>query len=68
MIDQISTITQPKIIFKSGRPAEVILRWRDFQEILEKMEDVYDLSQIKKIKSKKKHLKDFDDIVKKYGI
>lgn len=68
MIDQIQTITQPKIIFKSGRPAEVILRWRDFQEILEKMEDVYDLSQIKKIKSKKGKLKNFENIAKKYGI
>lgn len=68
MLDQTTTITQPKIIFKSGKPAEVILRWKDFQEILEKMEDVHDLSQIKKIKSKKGKLKNFDDIAKKYGI
>lgn len=53
------TITQPKIIFKSGKPTEVILKWKDFQEILEKIEDAYDLSQIKKIKSKRGRLKNF---------
>lgn len=68
MINQIQTITQPKIIFKSGKPTEVILKWRDFQEILEKIEDIHDLSQIRKIKSKKINLKNFEDTVKKYGI
>lgn len=68
MLDQTTTITRPKIIFKSGKPAEVILRWRDFQEILEKMEDIYDLSQIKKIKSKKIKFKSFDDVAKKHGL
>jgi hypothetical protein len=42
--------TKPKIILENGKPIGVTLNWKDFQEILEKIEDIYDLSEIKKMK------------------
>lgn len=55
----IQAFTKPKIILEGGKPSEVILKWKDFQELLEKIEDIYDLSEIKKIKKKKPIFKNF---------
>ncbi len=62
------TITKPKIILKNGKPTEVILKWKDFQELLEKIEDFYDLSEIKKIKKGKPQFKNLDIFFKKYAL
>lgn len=62
------TISKPKIVLEKGKPSEVILKWKDFQELLEKIEDVYDLSEIKKIKSKKPTFKNFDDLLKSHAL
>ena len=57
---------KPKIILENGKPSGVILNWKDFQEILEKIEDIYDLSEIRRIK--KKNFRKFDDFLKEYGL
>ena len=64
----IQTLTKPKIILENGRPSEVILKWKDFQELLEKIEDIYDLSEIRKIKGRKTHSRDFTAFLKDYGL
>jgi hypothetical protein len=61
------TLTKPKIILENGRPSEVILKWKDFQELLEKIEDIYDLAEIKKIKRNKPVFKNFAALVN-YGL
>jgi hypothetical protein len=58
--------TKLKIIFENSRPTGVILTWKDFQEILEKIEDIYDFSEIKKVK--KGQFRKFDDFLKEYGL
>ncbi len=55
----VQAFTKPKIILERGKPSGVILKWKDFQEILEKIEDIYDLSEIKKINKKKPIFKNF---------
>jgi len=60
------TISKTKIILEKGKPSEVILKWKDFQELLEKIEDIYDLSEIRKIKNKKPTFKNFDELLKNY--
>jgi len=62
------TLTKPKIILENGKPSEVILKWKDFQELLEKIEDVYDLSEIEKIKKKKLVFKDIAAFLKEYAL
>jgi len=64
----IQTLTKPKIILEGGKPSEVILKWKDFQELLEKIEDIYDLTEIKKMKGKKMIFKDFPAFRKQYGL
>lgn len=60
----IANITKPKIVLKNGKPSEVILRWSDFQEILEKLEDAYDLGEIKRIMKSKPKFKGLDAFLK----
>ena len=55
-------IKEPKIVFEHGKPSEVILAWKDFESLLEKAEDIYDLSEIRKIK-KNLAFKRFDDFL-----
>ncbi len=64
----IKTLTKPKIILEDGKPSEVILKWKDFQELLEKIEDIYDLTEIKKMKGKKLVFKGFPALRKQYGL
>ncbi len=64
----IQTFKNPKIILENGKPSEVILKWKDFQELLEKIEDVYDLSEIKRIKKKKLVSKDLATFLKEYAL
>lgn len=61
-------ITKPKIVLEKGKPTEIILRWKDFQELLEKIEDFYDLTEIKKAKEKKPQFRDFNAFLAKYGL
>lgn len=61
-------IAKPKIVLENGKPSEVILKWSDFQELLEKIEDSYDLSQIQKMKKGKFSLRDFNVFLKKYAL
>lgn len=60
--------TKPKIILENGQPSEVILKWKDFQELLERVEDVYDLAEIKKFKNKKLVFKNIDAFLKEYAL
>ncbi len=64
----IQTLTKPKIILEGGKPSEVILKWKDFQELLERIEDIYDLAEIKKMKKTKPVFKDFAVFRKQYGL
>lgn len=62
------TLTKPKIILENGRPSEVILKWEYFQKLLEKIEDVYDLSEIKKLRKEKLVFKNLATFLKEYAL
>ena len=64
-----ATTTKPKIIFEKGRPREVILRWQDYKNLLKRVEDEYDLEEIKKLKKGKEKFREIDDtFLQKYGL
>ena len=53
---------QPEIVLREGKPAAVILDIRDYQEMLERLEDVHDLRQLAEMRKrplKFKKLADF---------
>lgn len=64
----IQTLTKPKIVLENGKPIEVILRWKDFQDLLGTIENAYDVFQIKTAKKKGLHLRDFDIFLKKHAL
>ena len=58
-----TALLSPKIVIKNGKPAEVILNYKKFLNVLEMIEDVYDLREIEKIKKKSLSFKKLKEIV-----
>lgn len=42
--------TKPQVIMKDGRPSAVIIDIRDYQELLDRLEDKEDLADLEKIR------------------
>lgn len=57
-----------KIILKKGKPSEIIFKWKGFFELLEKIEDIYDISYINRIKKEKLSFKSFNSVLKENGL
>lgn len=57
-------LSNSKVVFFRGKPSEVILKWADFRQLLEKIEDSYDLAEIKKAKEAGAKFRNIDDILK----
>lgn len=45
-------LTEPEIITRKGKPVSVILRIKDYEELLERAEDSQDVAWLKKARSK----------------
>lgn len=43
---------KPQVILKNGKPNAVILDIRDYQEMLERLEDAHDLKQLRRMRSR----------------
>jgi len=66
MVEKI--LSNSKVVFSKGRPSEVILRWADFRQLLEKIEDSYDLTEIKKAKEAGAKFRNIDDVLKNHAV
>lgn len=53
-------ITQPKIVYDHGKPSLVILNINDYQNLLERAEDMEDLKEINRLQKQKLHFRPFD--------
>jgi len=42
--------TKPQVIMKNGRPSAVIIDIKDYQELLDRLEDKEDLADLEKIR------------------
>jgi hypothetical protein len=47
-----SAFPQPEIIFRRGEPVSVVLAWEHYLELLERVEDVADLSWLQRTRRK----------------
>jgi prevent-host-death family protein len=54
---------EPEIVFRGGKPAAVIIDIDDYQEMLERLEDVKDLEMLTKMRQKPLRLKKLDDFL-----
>lgn len=55
-----------EIIVRGGKPAAVILNIKDYQEILERLEDLEDAAMLRKLRKKPLKIKNLDDFLKEY--
>ncbi len=51
---------QPEIVLRNGRPAAVILDIREYEELLERAEDPYDLARLRQMRAKPVRFKTID--------
>lgn len=60
-------LNNSKVVFSKGRPSEVILKLADLRRLLEKMEDIYDLAEIKKAQKAGVKFRNLDNFLKVDG-
>ena len=54
---------EPEIVMKNGKPTAVILKIKDYEELLEKAEDAEDLKYLRKLRSKPMKFRKLDDFL-----
>ncbi|TAN43518.1 MAG: type II toxin-antitoxin system Phd/YefM family antitoxin [Nitrospirae bacterium] len=58
---------KPQVIMKNGKPNAVIIDIRDYQNMLEKLEDKEDLADLQKMRKGGLHFRKFDDFLAEHG-
>jgi antitoxin (DNA-binding transcriptional repressor) of toxin-antitoxin stability system len=58
-----AALAEPEIITKKGKPVSVILPIKQYQEILERLEDADDVAWLKKARRKKLHYRPLEDVL-----
>lgn len=58
-----AAFAEPEIVTKNGKPVSVILPIKQYQEILERLEDAEDVAWLKKARRKKLHYRPLDDVL-----
>jgi PHD/YefM family antitoxin component YafN of YafNO toxin-antitoxin module len=56
----------PGIVLKEGRPSAVILDIDEYREILERLEDLGDLSMLKEMRKRPLKFRKLEDFLKEY--
>ena len=58
-----AAFAEPETATKKGKPVSVILRIKQYQEILERLEDAEDVAWLKKARRKKLHYRPLEDVL-----
>lgn len=56
----------PELVIKEGKPAAVILDIDEYQEMLERLEDVEDLRMLEEMRKKPLKFRKLEDFLKEY--
>ncbi len=54
---------KPEIVTKNGKPVSVIVPIRQFQEMLQRIEDAEDVAWLKRARRKKLHFRSLEDVL-----
>ena len=54
---------EPEIVTKNGKPVSVIVPIRQFQEMLQRIEDAEDVAWLKRARRKKLHFRSLEDVL-----
>lgn len=58
---------EPEIVFREGKPTAVILDIEEYQEMLERLEDVKDLKILEDMRKKPLNFRSLEDFLKEYS-
>lgn len=56
-----ATLPEPEIVTRKGKPVSVILSIKDYEELLERLEDAEDVAHLKKARRKPMQYRSLDD-------
>ena len=56
-----ATLSEPEIVTRRGRPVSVIIPIKDYEELLERVEDADDLAWLKRTRRKPLHYRPLED-------
>ena len=56
-----ATLPEPEIVTRKGKPVSVIISIKDYQELLERVEDAEDSSSLKRARKKPLHYRPVED-------
>ncbi|MCE9499151.1 MAG: type II toxin-antitoxin system Phd/YefM family antitoxin [Leptospira sp.] len=55
---------EPEIVYRNGKPSAIILDLKEYQKLLERAEDAYDLKILEEMRKKPLKFKKLDDFLK----
>lgn len=58
---------KPQVIMKNGKPNAVIIDIRDYQKMLERLEDKEDLADLARLRKGSLHFRKFDDFLAEHN-
>ncbi len=56
----------PEIVLREGKPSAVILDIDDYQEMIERLEDIEDLNMLKEMRKRPLKFRKLEDFLKEY--
>jgi PHD/YefM family antitoxin component YafN of YafNO toxin-antitoxin module len=56
-----ATLAKPEIVVRNGKPVSVIIRLRDYQELLERAEDAEDTAWLRKAREKPRYYRPLEE-------
>jgi PHD/YefM family antitoxin component YafN of YafNO toxin-antitoxin module len=56
-----TTVLEPEIVTRNGKPVSVILPIKDYEELLERAEDAADVAWLKRARQKPLHYRQLED-------
>ncbi len=58
----------PQFVFKNNKPTAVLLDIRNYEKILERLEDFQDIRELEQLRKKKLTFRPFADLRKELGV
>ena len=56
-----ATLAEPEIVTRKGKPVSVIIPIKDYEELLERVEDADDVAWLKRVRKKPLHYRPLED-------
>ncbi len=56
-----ATVSEPEIVTRKGKPVSVIISIKDYEELLERVEDMDDVAWLKQARRKPLHYRPLED-------